>query len=148
MAADPPRWVPPLTLLLALLGALISGYLTIEHYTSAVVLACPETGVVNCAKVTSSPQSVLLGIPVALLGLLYFVGLLPLMLPAAWRRDGLTWVRLVAVGTGLPMVAYLIHAESVLRAICLYCTAVHVISVALLCSVIIAVALREASADV
>ena len=132
-----------MTLLLSVAGLLFSAYLTLEHYTSAVVLACPETGVVNCAKVTSSPQSELVGIPVALLGLLYYAALIPLMLPAAWRRDGLTWVRLVAVAAGLPMLAYLIHAETVLRTICVYCTVVHVIHLVLFCVVVVVVALRE-----
>lgn len=145
MAADVPRWAAPATLLLAIAGLLLSAYLTVEHYTSAVVLVCPETGIVNCAKVTSSPQSELVGVPVALLGLLYFAALVPLMLSAAWRRDSLTRVRLVAVAAGLPVVAYLIHAETVLQAICLYCTAVHVVSLALFCTVTLAVALREPS---
>lgn len=143
MDADVPRWAAPVTLLLSVAGLLFSAYLTLEHYTTAVALVCPETGVVNCAKVTSSPQSELFGIPVALLGLLYFAALVPLMLPVAWRRDSLTWVRLGAVSAGLPMLAYLIHAETVLRTICLYCTVVHVIHLALFCAVIVAVALRE-----
>src|SRR5207237_7175160 len=40
----------------------------------------------SCAKVTQSPQSAILGVPVALLGLLYFAAIGPLHLPAAWRR--------------------------------------------------------------
>ena len=42
-AADPlvQRWVPPVSLALSVLGLAVSVYLTIEHYTSAVTLACP-----------------------------------------------------------------------------------------------------------
>jgi len=72
--------------------------------------------------------SALLGVPVALLGLLYFVAIAPLYLPAAWRsKSGL--VRRARVGAavaGILMVLYLIYTELfILDALCLWCTAVH-----------------------
>ena len=81
------RWVRVAAPLLCLAGLGASLYLTIAHYNAKVTLACPETGIVNCAKVTQSPQSTILGVPVALLGLLYFVAIAPLHLPAAWRSE-------------------------------------------------------------
>jgi len=81
------RWVRIAAPLLCLAGLGVSAYLTIAHYNAKVILACPETGIVNCAKVTESPQSAILGVPVALLGLLYFVAIAPLHLPAAWRSE-------------------------------------------------------------
>lgn len=147
-AAGFPRWAPTVTLALVLAGAAVAGYLTIEHYTSSLTLACPDTGVVNCAKVTTSPESTLLGVPVALLGLLWFLGLLPLMLPASWRRRRWLVPRLVAVAAGVPMVVYLVYVEAVrVRALCLYCTAVHVIAVLLFAVVAVAAALTEAPGD-
>ena len=45
----------------------------------------PGSGAINCEKVTTSPQSYVFGIPVAMLGLVFFVPMLVLCLPAAWR---------------------------------------------------------------
>ena len=114
--------------LLCLAGLGVSAYLTIAHYSAKVVLACPETGIVNCAKVTESPQSAILGVPVALLGLLYFAVIGPLHLPAAWRSDSslLRRARVGAAVAGILMVLYLVYTELfTLDALCLWCTAVH-----------------------
>ena len=114
--------------LLCLAGLGVSAYLTIAHYNAKVILACPETGIVNCAKVTQSPQSAILGVPVALLGLLYFAAIGPLHLPAAWRSNSslLRRARVGAAVAGILMVLYLIYTELfTLDALCLWCTAVH-----------------------
>ncbi len=79
-----PRWQPVATLLLCVFGLGVSVYLTITHFDK-VALVCSDSGTINCAKVTTSPQSVIFGIPVAMLGLAYFVPMLALCLPAAWR---------------------------------------------------------------
>jgi uncharacterized membrane protein len=125
------RWVRVAAPLLCLAGLGVSLYLTIAHYNAKVTLACPETGIVNCAKVTESPQSAILGVPVALLGLLYFVAIGPLHLPAAWR-SGSTLLRRVRVGAavaGILMVLYLVYTELfTLDALCLWCTAVHAVT--------------------
>ena len=73
------------SLVLAVAGLAVSAYLTYEHFTASTTLACPETSRVNCVKVTSSSYSAVLGVPVAVLGLAFFLGILPLLLPAAWR---------------------------------------------------------------
>jgi uncharacterized membrane protein len=114
--------------LLCLAGLGVSIYLTIAHYNARLTLACPETGIVNCAKVTESPQSAILGVPVALLGLLYFVAIGPLHLPAAWRSESplLRRARVGAAVAGILMVLYLVYTELfTLDALCLWCTAVH-----------------------
>ena len=144
--AAPPRWLPVASSLLALAGLAVSTYLTVEHYTAGKTLACPETGVVNCQKVTTSAQSAVLGIPVALLGLLFFLALVPLCLPVAWRsaHPAVRWSRVVLALIGVGFVVYLIYAELfVLDAICLWCTAVHVITIALFA----VIALGTASVD-
>jgi uncharacterized membrane protein len=139
----PPRWPAITTLVLSVLGLAVSLYLTIEHYTSSTTLACPETGVVNCQKVTTSAESSLVGIPVALLGLIFFVVMVPLCLPAAWRsrRPELRWARLAFTLVGIGFVIYLVYTELfTLDAICLYCTAVHVITVLLFATVALGMA--------
>src|ERR1700690_3469317 len=100
-----PRWAAPVSLLVCLLGIAVAGYLTYAHYTDARNLACSDRGVVNCAKVTTSTQSHFLGIPVAVLGLAYFVAMTALCLPWAWRRPEriVRIARLVATGGGVVM---------------------------------------------
>jgi uncharacterized membrane protein len=138
-----PVWLPIITLALVVAGLAVAGYLTVEHYTASTTLACPEHGVVNCQKVTTSAQSFILGVPVALLGLLYFAAMLPLCLPASWRathrlphrtRTGLAVI-------GVAMVIYLVYTELfTLNAICLWCTAVHAITLALFAVILIGAA--------
>ena len=126
-----PRWLPWLGLLLTVAGIAVATYLTVAHYTSPQTLACPETGVINCAKVTTSPYSVVFGVPLAVLGLAFFIGMLPLQLPAAWRsrRVWLRQGRLAYSISGVLMVFWLVYVELFkLSAICLYCTAVHVLT--------------------
>jgi hypothetical protein len=65
-----PLWMQIATFLLALAGLGVSIYLTIAHFTEAPLAGCSESGLVNCTKVTTSPQSYVFGIPVAVLGLL------------------------------------------------------------------------------
>src|SRR5579864_6691470 len=56
-----------------LLGLAISAYLAATHYFSAQVpLACATGGIVDCEQVTSSSESMIGPLPVALLGLLWF----------------------------------------------------------------------------
>lgn len=143
-AAGVPRWVRWSSLGLAVVGLAVSAYLTIEHYTTPALLACPENGVIDCGKVTTSPESELLGIPVALLGLLFFVPVVALMTPWAWRRPSLDLVRLVALAGGVVMVGWLVYAELFrIEAICLWCTVVHVVTVALFAVVLLGQAARE-----
>jgi uncharacterized membrane protein len=141
-----PRWVPAVTLALAVAGLALSIYLTIEHFSGSTSLACPETGVVNCLKVTTSAQSKVFGIPVAVLGLAYFVAMIPLCLPVAWRdpRPLVGRARLVASGAGVAFVLYLLYAELlVIGNICLWCTAVHVVTFLLFGVIVFAAALAE-----
>jgi uncharacterized membrane protein len=129
-----PAWLPVVSLALAVAGLLVAGYLTVEHFTASTTLACPETGVVNCTKVTTSEQSKVLGIPVALLGLVFFVPMVIACLPPLWRdqRPAIRYGRLGLAGLGVLFVFYLVYAELfVIDAICLWCTAVHVLTVAL-----------------
>lgn len=129
---------------IALVGLAVSAYLTVEHVTSSTTLACPESSTINCAKVTTSSYSTILGIPVAVLGLAYFVGMAALLSPAGWRRRWLDPVRLAAVATGVAMVLYLVWVELFrVNALCLWCTAVHLCTFALLGTVLWRVADRD-----
>ena len=132
--AAPPAWFQWTTWVLSLGGLGMSLYLTIAHFNTTVSLVCPATSTINCEKVTTSPQSYVFGIPVAVLGLAFFVFMAAANSPWAWR---VTWppLRLARVGSvvvGIVFVLYLIYAELFkIGAICLLCTSVHVMTFAL-----------------
>jgi uncharacterized membrane protein len=125
-------------------GLAVSAYLTVDHFTTSPVLACPATAAVNCQKVLSSSSAVVLGIPVALYGLVFFVAMVALTLPYAWRDPRLRLVRLAASLVGVATVIYLIGVELfTVGSICLWCTAVHVITIALFAVFAFATALER-----
>ena len=144
-----PAWLPATSLTLSVLGLAAAAYLTFEHFTSSTTLACPETGVVNCAKVTTSSYATVLGMPVAVLGLAFFVGMVALCLPVAWRATS-PWLhrgRLAAVSVGAVSVLYLVWVELfAVNAICLWCTAVHVVTLCLFAAVTIGQSIGGAAA--
>ena len=126
-----PAWVIWLVRLLAL-GALgVAIYLTIAHYDTKVALLCPNNSTINCQEVTTSPQSVIFGIPVAVLGLAYYVVVSILAWwPRAKMSAGFEMFRLLVALGGVGFILYLIYAEIVeIGAICLWCTSVHVLTV-------------------
>jgi uncharacterized membrane protein len=128
------RWVPVTALVLTVAGLAVSIYLTVAHFASPAVLICSSNGAINCEKVTTSAESYVLGIPVAILGVVFFAAMVALNTPAAWRSGTttLTWGRFGFAAVGLLFVVYLVSAELVvLHAICLWCTAVHVLTGAL-----------------
>lgn len=131
------RWLPWAATVVCLAGVGVAVYLTLAHYlASSVTLACPGGvhSAINCEKVTTSPQSVVFGIPVAVLGLAYFTGMTLLNLPPAWHR-GPWWLaplRLAISIVGIGFALYLVATELlVIDAICLWCTSAHVLSFAL-----------------
>jgi uncharacterized membrane protein len=130
----PPGWLRWTSLVLAIAGLGVSVYLTIAHYTTAVALACPNTGAINCEKVTTSPESNVFGIPVAVLGLAFYLFLVAIMTPWAWRsgRREVALARLLSLVVGIGFVLYLVYAEVFqIGNICLWCTSVHVITLIL-----------------
>jgi len=127
----PAPWLQIATLVLALGGLGVSIYLTIAHFTETALAGCSESGLVNCTKVTTSPESYVFGIPVAVLGLAFFVFAVAIMSPWAWQsaRREVHLVRIASMVVGIGFVLYLIYAELfTIGSICLYCTSVHAIT--------------------
>ena len=126
-----PLWMQLTTFVLALAGLGVSIYLTVAHFTESALAGCSESGAINCIKVTTSPQSYVFGIPVAVLGLAFYVAMVALMSPWAWRstRREIHLIRLASLVVGIGFVLYLLYAELfTIGAICLYCTSVHAIT--------------------
>src|SRR4029077_939481 len=127
----PAPWLQITTFLLAVAGLGLSIYLTIAHFTESALAGCSESGLVNCTKVTTSAESYAFGIPVAVLGLAFFVFGAVIMSPWAWRanRREIHLARIASVVVGIGFVLYLLYAELfTIGSICLYCTSVHVIT--------------------
>jgi len=128
-----PLWLQIVTFVLAILGLAISAYETWAHFNGNHLAGCPTGGggTFNCSAVITSPQSMVFGvIPVAVLGLAFYVAAVPLFSPWAWR---LRWrpvhlLRLASVIVGMGFVVYLIDAELTIGSICEYCTGVHIVT--------------------
>ena len=139
--AAAPRWPWIVGLAICTAGLAVASYLTYAHFAGATSLACPDTGFIDCAKVTTSSYSRIFGIPVALLGLLFFVAMLPLQTPWSWRSTSplLRRGRLAACAIGVGLVLWLVYVELFrLDSICIYCTAVHMLTFALFATVALA----------
>jgi uncharacterized membrane protein len=108
---------------LALLGVAIAGYLTWVHYAGLKPVCLSGGG--GCEKVQSSQYANVAGIPVALLGLIGYIGILA----SLWLRGeaGLTLgVLLTLIGLGFS--AYLTYRELfTIDAICQWCVASAVV---------------------
>ena len=113
--------------LLSVAGVAISIYLTALHF-AGVVPACPVSGVFNCDAVLGSKYAVLAGtsIPTSALGIVWFAVSAALW-TLGWKRSIYGWS-----GAGLAFVTFLVFIEVVLvGAVCLWCTAAHVLVLAL-----------------
>ena len=135
--------LPVTTWIISLFALGVSVYLTITHYDTSVTLFCADKGVINCAKVTTSSQSMVFGVlPVAVLGLAFYVFMAVVNSPLGWRFDqapvrwlrfinqrSIRWTRLGSVVVGMGFVLYLVYAEVIqIGNICLWCTSVHVMT--------------------
>jgi uncharacterized membrane protein len=123
---------------LSLAGLAISIYLTVVHYAQGQVsLLCATSGPINCEQVTTSPQANVGPVPVALLGIVWFLVTLVLAIGPTWQRQfassvGWLTLRMVWSLAGLLVVFYLIYAELFLiGAVCLWCTVVHALVIGL-----------------
>ena len=112
---------------LSVAGIAVSVYLTVLHFIGFAP-ACPTSGTVNCEAVLSSPYAVIAGsaVPTSAAGIAWFA-----VSAVLWTRppgrDQLAWSAL-----GTVTVVYLVFIEIVrVGAICLWCTAAHVLVVAL-----------------
>ena len=142
-----PLWLQVVTFVLAILGLAISAYETYAHFNGSHLAGCPTggNGTFNCSAVITSPQSMVFGaIPVAVLGLAFYVAAVPLFSPWAWRvrRREVGLLRLASVIVGMGFVMYLIYAELYqIGDICEYCTGVHIVTFLLFCITVFSAAI-------
>jgi uncharacterized membrane protein len=157
--SSPPTWLQVTSLVLAVLGLAISAYETYAHYNGSHLLGCSDKagGTFDCTAVITSSQSMVFNvIPVAVLGLAFYVFAVVIFSPWAWRFQGAaigagrTWrlqgrdvniVRLGSVIVGMGFVMYLIYAEFQIGEVCEYCTGVHIVTFLLFCITVVSAAL-------
>jgi uncharacterized membrane protein len=113
-------------LVLAILGLGIAGYLTYIHYAGVDPVCNIAHG---CHKVQSSQYAKLAGVPVALLGLLGYAGILAgLLVPGEGGRMAAALLALIGFGFSM----YLTYRELfTIDAICQWCVASAVLMTAL-----------------
>jgi uncharacterized membrane protein len=105
------------TAALAVLGAAIAGYLTYAHYADKRI-ACPTGG---CETVQSSTYAEVFGVPVAVLGLAAYLGILAALLVP---NESSRWLVLGAALTGFLFSTYLVAVQAFdIEAFCLWCLA-------------------------
>jgi uncharacterized membrane protein len=145
-----PAWLQWTSLVLSLAGLGMSVYMTIAHYTSTNILVCSNKGYIDCAKVTTSPESMVFNVfPVAVLGLAFYVFMTAINTPWAWRSGiaAIWWARLIGIITGIGFVLYLVYAEVIqIGNLCLDCTTVHIITFLLFVVLVYAATMRPTPA--
>lgn len=114
-----PKWTPALAVI-AFIGLADALYLTVSHYFG-IPLACgPLSG---CETVTSSVYSVVLGVPVALGGVFYYLAMFFGVL-FAWEYKSVTYFRYVCLFSicgALASAWFVFVMAFLLQAWCTYC---------------------------
>ncbi len=122
-------WITRLQLIFVVAGIGIAGYLT---YVKLFAIEPYCAGVGNCEAVQTSPYADLLGVPVAIWGLLTYLVLLALVLVKRtdWRGLGhpAGMATFLVTMVGVIFSAYLTYLElAVIHAICPWCVASAVV---------------------
>jgi uncharacterized membrane protein len=104
-----------------ILGIIDAAYLTVIHFAPGA-LVCPSVGTtVNCESVLGSSLSAVFGIPVALLGLVWFIASLFFLLFGHNKIMRNIWVLFGAGG-----IMYSVAGQAILGRICVYCSLLDV----------------------
>jgi uncharacterized membrane protein len=124
--------------LVALAGTAVAGYLTYVHYRPDALIC---TGSGGCETVQESSYAELVGVPVALLGLLAYVAVLALV---AWDSEmARTAVAAIALGAAA-FAAYLVVLQAfVIDAWCVWCLVNDLLFVPLLAILAVCRVLRQ-----
>lgn len=109
-------------LIVLVIGIADGAYLTVSHFVPSA-LKCPTLGaLVNCEKVTTSNLSTIFGVPLAVLGLIWFVASLLFLLLGYNRIIKNIWMIL-----GLGGIGYSIAAQIAIGKICVYCVLLDIL---------------------
>ncbi|GAA6621270.1 vitamin K epoxide reductase family protein [Scytonema sp. NUACC26] len=135
------RWSRVLIGAIAILGAIITAYLTVVKFTQGST-ACPTK---SCDLVLSSEYATVFGLPLALFGFIAYAGmatcaLAPLAFAPAQKKDirtkleSTTWLLLLAGAIAMSIFSgylmYLLFFK--IQAVCIYCLASALFSISML----------------
>lgn len=114
------KWVIRIWLAFSFLGFLDATYLAVKHYTGGSINCSILNG---CDKVTTSPYAVVLGVPVALAGTVYYLILFLLaVIYIDSRRERFFNLAIFAAFVGFFASLWFVYLQVfVLSALCLYC---------------------------
>lgn len=107
-------------LLVALLGFIDASYLTVEHYKN-VIPPCSVTG--GCEVVLTSIYSTILGIPVSLLGSIFYLIILICIFAYIESKNSelLKWSLLLTI-PGFVLALWFVYVQIfILHSYCIYC---------------------------
>ncbi len=116
-----PKWLAVSMLILSLFGILDAGYLTANHYLDAKTVCFSLS---NCDQVLQSQYAVVLGVvPLALIGLGYYLALFTLLLLYVRKPRIELWYAVMAILAFAFLVSlFLVYLQFfVIRALCMYC---------------------------
>jgi uncharacterized membrane protein len=126
--------LPFTAFVLSVLGLVDAAYQVYTHFSGTGLLGCSAKAD-SCVIVQNSIYAWIFGIPVAVYGLAFFVFMVVVCSPWAWRFEHpryskiIWWSRPAAVVIGMIFVLYLVYREVIsLGQICEYCTSVHIIT--------------------
>ena len=134
------RWQRLAMVVLASIGAVDTGLITLKSWQVIPQLTCPVTGD-GCERVLNSAWGTVLGQPLALFGFLAYstvvvLALLPLLTPPPHRRalNGLTWPLLLLLSTGMTVFSLSLMGLMVweIKAFCFFCLLSAALSLLLL----------------
>ena len=114
------RAIPWMVTIFSFLGFLDAAYLTIEHYLGGI----PPCSIVSgCETVLTSAYAEILGIPVALIGALYYFTIFMSALLLISFNSEFLWTSIaVSSSVGFLASVYFIYLQIfVIGAVCLYC---------------------------
>ncbi|MFQ6106768.1 MAG: vitamin K epoxide reductase family protein [Thermoplasmata archaeon] len=123
-----------LILILSLAGIALSGYLTYVHFTHQGL--CPREG--ECEKVWLSPYNTILGVPVALIGLMGYIVIFALSFLRLYYTDldsmeNLpTYILILSIVGGAFSIYLTVIEIFVIQAICDYCFSAFLVMIAIL----------------
>lgn len=107
-------------LVIAFLGFLDATYLAVEHFRGVIP---PCTVIQGCEKVTTSEYSVILGVPVALLGSFYYLLVIVLSILFLDRKNEkyFLYASYLTIFGLLAAIYFVFIQLVVIQAICVYC---------------------------
>lgn len=118
--AAPSNWLLAFFSLLSAAGFVDAAYLTVKHFLGSPI---PCSILKGCEQVTNSPYSLIYGVPVALLGALYYLTILVLVVIYLDSKKP-SVLKLLACLTPFGFLASLwfVYLQIfVIKAICIYC---------------------------